>query len=94
MIHALKAEPKNLQEVLDGSKTFELRKEDDGRFIEGDILRLREWTAWGWDGPGIPGRYTGREVSVVVTYILRDERWLQPGVAILGIRVEEGAYGA
>lgn len=36
------------------------------------------------------GRYTGRECRVRVTHILRDEQWLQPGVAALSIRVMEG----
>jgi hypothetical protein len=31
--------------------------------------------------------YTGRECTVEVIYVLRNEQWLQPGVAALGIRL-------
>jgi len=39
------------------------------------------------DAPG----YTERSCQVTVTYILRDERWLQPGMAVLGIKLVPGS---
>lgn len=114
MIHTLKIEPEYFQAVLDDTKTFEVRKEDDKHFEVGDTLILREWKedleVYGmdaWDAllatkdadvadtlrKHLDARgYTGRSCRVTVIYILRDERWLLPGVAVLGIRVEEDCY--
>lgn len=41
-MHELKILPEYFEKVLDGSKTFELRKDDRG-FNVGDILILREY---------------------------------------------------
>ncbi|HQR18034.1 MAG TPA: ASCH/PUA domain-containing protein [Gemmatimonadales bacterium] len=69
MTHDLKTWPVYFAAILDGSKTFEARK-DDRNYAVGDTLRLREWDppalAHGWTG-----EYTGREVIKRVTYILR-----------------------
>jgi len=53
MISCLKLAPEPFQEVCDGLKTFDLRHEDEAPFDEGDIVRFREWTEWGWDGMGL-----------------------------------------
>ena len=61
--------------VYKGRKRFELRKDDDDIQI-GDILILREWN----------GDYTGRSVTVVVSYVLRDapNLGLEQGYCIIG----------
>ena len=80
MMHELKILPEYFEAVLAGTKTVELRKEDrEQGFVVGDTLRLREYRE--------QGGYTGREVWVMVTHVLRDDhhRWLQPGVVALSI---------
>ena len=76
--HELKILPQYFQRVWDGTKTFELRK-DDRDYQRGDILVLREW-----DGE----KYTGSALCVKVTYILQDAEkcGLQDGYVIMGIR--------
>ena len=61
MKHNLKIWPEYFDVILSGEKTFELRKDDRG-FGVGDTLLLKEWTQH--------GGYTGREIAVMVTYIL------------------------
>lgn len=63
MRHQLKTWPPFFSAVLEGRKTFEARL-DDRDFSVHDVLALNEWE------PN-PGRYTGRSVERVVTYILR-----------------------
>lgn len=77
--HALKTWPTYFEGVLDGSKPFELRKDDRG-FREGDALVLREWNP-------VTERYTGREVEVRVTCIVDSlpEWGLMEGYCIMGI---------
>lgn len=76
--HELKILPQYFQPVWDGTKTFELRK-DDRDYQRGDILVLREW-----DGE----KYTGSALCVKVTYILQDadKYGLKNGYVIMGIR--------
>ena len=64
--------------VVDGSKTFELRKDEDDIQV-GDVLELREF-----DGEKFTGRGTFREV----TYVLRNcpEYGLMDGYCIIGIQ--------
>lgn len=78
MIHARKIEPSFFESVLDGSKTFEVRKEEYPSFAVGDFLALNEW-----DGAA----YTGRCCLVEIVYILSgDGRFAAPGVAVLSIK--------
>ena len=69
--------PEYFSKVQDGSKTFELRK-DDSDYEVGDILILKEWN----------GEYTGRELERTITYILRDcpQYGLLDGYCILGLQ--------
>ena len=81
--HELKILPQDFQSVWNGTKTFELRK-DDRDYQRGDILVLREW-----DGE----KYTGSAICVKVTYILQNaEKYgLKDGYVIMGIRHLEAA---
>jgi len=71
--HDLKCWPEPFQALADGRKNYEIRKEDRG-FIVGDRLRLREWDPAeapnldGGDVMFVPRGYTGRELTVTVTF--------------------------
>ena len=43
MTHALKCWPQYFQAIVSGTKTYELRREDDRRFSCGDTLVLQEY---------------------------------------------------
>ena len=58
-VHSLKIKHKFFLAVVQGIKTFEVRK-NDRNFFKGDTLRLREYQYT---------RYTGRYIDVFVTYI-------------------------
>jgi hypothetical protein len=69
MIHDLKILPEYFEAILSGEKTFEVRSIADRDFNKGDELRLREFESDG--APDlIPKGYSGREVTVGVTYVL------------------------
>lgn len=96
MTHVLKLWRGYFQAVLDGSKTFELRREDDRHFAPGDTLILREYLPELEEMAEATGdediQYTGRQIEAQVTYVLRrNVQWLQPGVACLGIRLKSGS---
>ena len=82
-IHELKTSIEYFEDVWDGSKKFEIRK-DDRSFHVGDRLLLREF-----DIIGDP-EYTGRTILVKVTYYLRLNGLLPCGgtdYAALGIMI-------
>lgn len=64
--------------VKDGTKTFELRKDEDG-IRPGDWIRFWEWCK--------NGQATGNSVLTRVRYTLRNYEGLKPGYAIYGIEV-------
>ena len=76
MVHEMKILPQYYEDVSSGIKTFELRK-DDRNVQAGDILLLKEWTG---------AEYTGKELRVGVTYVLRDcpQYGLAEGYCIIG----------
>ena len=76
MTHELKTYPKYFQETIEGNKLFEIRK-NDRDFQVGDVLILKEWDNI---------KYSGREIGVVVRYVLRDFIGLQEGYVALGYR--------
>ena len=61
-VHELKTWPEFYQAIVDGRKTFEVRKNDRG-FAEGDTLYLREFDPH-------TALYTGREGRWNVPYLL------------------------
>ena len=86
MIHTLKTWPQPLEAVRAGKKTFEVRK-NDRNYKVGDFLILMEWN---------PEElcFTGNEVDVIVTYILKADDipneygfGLTPGTVIMGIKL-------
>lgn len=80
MEHKLKILSKYYEAILQGKKTFEVRK-DDRQFSEGDTLLLQECvTPYGCG-------YTGREMTVEATYILRDSEYVKDGFCIIGIKI-------
>lgn len=85
--HELKTDPAVFQAVLDGEKTYELRKNDRG-FAKGHELRLRETRYTGAEmAAGAPLEYTGREVLSVVTHMLTGPIYgLEAGWSILSMR--------
>lgn len=76
MTHDLKILPQFFEAVVNGDKTFEVRK-DDRPYKVGDKLVLKETGGHG---------FTGREIEATVTYILRDVNYCKPGFCILSIR--------
>lgn len=79
MEHKLKILSEYYEDILQGKKTFEVRK-DDRHFRQGDTLILQETvTPYGCG-------YTGREMKVEVTYILRDCEYVRDGYCIVGIK--------
>ncbi|MCM1104699.1 MAG: DUF3850 domain-containing protein [Clostridium sp.] len=74
-VHELKIEPRYFQDIIDDRKCFEIRK-NDRDFREGDILFLREYNN---------GKYTGREIRCIVSYVLKNVDGLADGYAILSI---------
>ncbi len=65
MQHELKTQPEFFQAVLDGTKRFELRR-NDRDFRVGDELLLLEYNP----SPHGCDPYTGRKTKVRVTFIL------------------------
>lgn len=84
--HYLKVWPSYFEALVEGRKSFELRKDDRG-FSVGDVLVLQEWD------PALES-YTGRQVIREVEYIARDVPGfgLMQGFCIMSI-IEEGCHG-
>jgi len=76
MTHELKAWPEFFGPLKRGTKKFELRY-NDRNFRVGDTLRLREWD----NKTG----YTGRELSMTVTFLLHGEPWLSDGYVAMSL---------
>ncbi len=77
-VHELKIDPKYFDEIVDGIKTFEVRK-NDRNFKVGDHLLLKVFDKE-------RGFYSGNNVTVKITYILDDQEFLRENYVILGIK--------
>ncbi len=82
--HELKTWPEYFKSIVDGTKTFELRKDDRG-FEVGDLLVLHEWKP--------VGGYTGERVTREISFVLHPAEYLAVGViaegyCILGLKFE------
>lgn len=86
--HNLKTDPAVFQAVVDGVKTYEIRKNDRG-FAVGDTLVLHETKHTGKDmAAGAPLIYTGRTALRVVGHLLVGYG-LDPGWCILSFKRDE-----
>lgn len=79
-VHALKTWPNYFKDVVNGSKTFEVRK-NDRNFKVGDFLMLREYDPE-------DDTYTGEVLYQRVSYVLDDPRFVKDGYVILGLSGE------
>ena len=77
-VHELKIDPKYFDEIVDGIKTFEVRK-NDRNFKVGDHLLLKVFDKE-------RGFYSVNNVTVKITYILDDQEFLRENYVILGIK--------
>ncbi len=82
IIHKLKCWPAMYQALLDGDKTFDVRR-DDRNFQVGDVLSQREFDY-------NRQSYSGRQADYLVTYILRGKEQPHLGVGldyvVLGVK--------
>lgn len=78
--HELKILPEYFAAVKDGSKTFEIRK-NDRDYMVGDYILLKEYDK----NTG----YTGNEILVEITYMITSEQFdgLKDGYCVLGIEL-------
>lgn len=81
MIHKLKTIQPYFNEVKEGKKTFELRKNDRG-FKQGDLLILEEFDP----ELGYDAGYTGKAFVVRVEYLLEGFDGIEEGYCILGVK--------
>lgn len=82
--HDLTTGPEFFGAIMDGRKMFEVRT-DAREYEKGDLLRLREWDP-------MTG-YTGREMTVRVTYIQRGWDWPKD-LIVMSIAREDGGQAA
>lgn len=78
-VHQIRLAKPYFDDVVNGIKTFELRKNDRG-YKKGDILEMMEFA---------DGKNTGRMVKVLVTYILEDYTGIEDGYCIMATKLME-----
>lgn len=76
-VHYIKCETKFFNDVVEGYKSFEIRK-NDWDYQPGDDIVLREYDKE-------LAELTGREFRVSIIYILADYPGIEPGYCVLGI---------
>lgn len=88
-IHELKILPKYFKDVVEGNKTFEIRK-DDRDYKVGDILILKEYDLSNLRKitEGNYTHYTCKKIVKKISYVLKDipEFGLKEGYVLLGIK--------
>lgn len=81
--------PEYFEAVLDGRKTFEVRKDDrppEERIEAGRDMVLVEWDPAEVEGVKMAfGEFTGREILARATYVLRDSPLLRSGYIVASI---------
>lgn len=78
MLHALKTETEYFKLVIEGAKTFDVRK-FDRPFQEGDDIVLQEYY------PNDKA-YTGEEWFGEITHVMTEDRFCKKGYCILSIK--------
>ena len=81
MIHELKILPEYFDAIVEGRKTFEVRR-NNRAYVVGDMLALKEWNER-------EQVYTGRSCDVRITYVLDSKDYCKEGYVILGIKLTE-----
>ena len=76
-VHQIRLAKSYFDDVSNGIKTFELRK-NDREYKKGDILEMMEFA---------DGKNTGRMVRVLVTYILEDYTGIEDGYCIMATKL-------
>lgn len=76
-VHQIRLAKPYFDDVANGIKTFELRKNDRG-YKKGDILEMMEFA---------DGKNTGRMLKVLVTYILEDYTGIEDGYCIMATKL-------
>lgn len=84
MIHQLKIESHFFKGIVEGVKTFEVRK-NDRDFHKGDYLGLNEITPHPCDKDG-KHKETGNFVLVKVLDVFKDKRFVKDEYVIMSIR--------
>lgn len=84
MIHDVKTLHDFFEARLAGIKPFEVRR-NDRNYKTGDIIHQREWRP----GPEREGTYTGRSVTDLITYVLRDFPGVDRDFVVMGTRAAE-----
>jgi hypothetical protein len=77
VVHELKTWPEYFQPIVDGTKTFDIRK-DDRDFRVGDVLKLREYE---------PDRdeYTGRIVYHEIGFLIKGMWGVPKDVCVMSL---------
>lgn len=81
MTHALKTEGIFFKAIVDGTKTFDVRKHDRP-FKVGDRLLLQEWHKE-------TEKYSGQEWNGEIIYILDNPDYCKKNFVVLGIKEKE-----
>lgn len=77
--HELRIDPEYYERVQDGSKTFEIRR-NDRDYRQGQVVMLREWRR---DGLQDGKRYSGREHVARIGYVADYKQ--QPGYVVFSL---------
>ena len=78
MIHALKQETQFFEDVVNGRKLFEVRKNDRNYKVM-DLIALNEWDP-------DKNQYTGRSCLVYIDYIFDDEMYVKESYVVMTIK--------
>ena len=82
-VHELKCWPEFFNAIIEGRKTFEIRK-NDRDYQPGDCLVLKEWQPNVTGTAALDGEYTGRETRQMVPYVTT---WAQiPGHVVMSLK--------
>lgn len=82
MIHAVKTIPQYFEDVINGRKPFEVRK-NDRDYRECDYIALNEYDP---EKPEhTPNGYTGRSALLKIRYILDNPEYCKEGYVVLGL---------